>query len=94
MALLVTELHQNAYSNSTKFCRNMWLIHVLVYDLVTIGNSPQAYLDFVTLNGQSRMLGLSCQYFDYDAAKLTILVTSKLYFVDMTQPTANVTKSR
>ena len=32
------------------------------------------------------MLGLSYWYFDYVAAKLTILVASKLYFADMTQP--------
>ena len=40
------------------------------------------------------MLGLSYQYFDYDDTELTILAMNKLYFVDMTQPTANVTKSR
>ena len=43
MALPGTELHQKAYSNWVKFCKNLWLIcvFVLVRNLVIMVNIPQ-----------------------------------------------------
>ena len=43
VALLATELHQQAYSHSTRFCKNLWLIRVfaLVCNIVIMANTPR-----------------------------------------------------